>query len=184
MTIDELKKLWGNIDAQSSLPPSSAENIERRVVLHLVASTRDSLSSQFFRMAMICAVLPFLFLPFWTLSRILVIGAICFSLVQGSFQYFLGRYTDRIDLIGSTVTEALRRTVKLESMRGRFRTIGILMGLPLLAWFGYVIYLQDDMAMFIGYSAGVVIGAIIGLVKNARLARKIKQMKEELIDIE
>ncbi len=184
MTIDELKKIWGNIDARATLPPSSAENIERRVALHLVATTRDSLSSQFFRMALICAFLPFLFIPFWTLSKVLVIGAACFSLIQGSLMFILGRRTDQIDLIGSTVSEALRRTINLEAMRGRFRTIGICLGLPLLAWFGYVLFLQQDTTMFVGYTVGVIIGAVIGLAKNARMARQIRQMKEELRDIE
>lgn len=184
MTIDELKRTWNNIDTRSTLPPSSAEGIEQRVALHLVASTRDKLSAQFYRMAIICGLSPLMFIPLWKFSHALVISAICFFVIMAALQLVLGLKTDRIDITRSSIKRALESTVNLESLRGKFRIAGMCLGAPLLTFLGIVMYEQNDMAILIGFISGVIIGSIIGLIKNARLAAQIRMMKEELNDID
>ncbi len=184
MTIDELKQTWNNIDARSTMPASSAEGIEQRVALHLVASTRDKLSSQFYRLAVICAVAPLMLIPLWTFSHLLVILMAAFFVIMGVLQLILGLKTDRIDITRTTAARALEGTVKLETLRSRFRATGMCLGLPVMTYLGWVLYEQHDIYLFGGYILGVVIGAVIGLAKNARLARQIRLMKEELANID
>lgn len=184
MTIDELKRTWNNIDARSTMPPASAEGIEQRVALHLVASTRDKLSTQFYRMAILCVVSPLLLIPLWTFSHTLVIAATCFFLIMAILQLILGVKTDRIDITRTTTARALDGTIRLESLRGAFRIVGMCLGLPVIAFLGWVLYEQHDLGLFIGFVAGVAVGAIIGLAKNARMARQIRLMKEELTNVD
>ncbi|MDE6484949.1 MAG: YhcB family protein [Duncaniella sp.] len=184
MTIDELKRTWNNIDPGSAMPASSAEGIEQRVALHLVASTRDKLSTQFYRMAVLCVASPLLLIPLWTFSHPLVITATAFFLIMAILQLVLGLKTDRIDITRTSAARALDGTVRLESLRGTFRVIGMCLGLPVIVFLGWVLYEQHDTGLFIGFVAGVVIGAVIGIAKNARLAQQIRLMKEELANID
>ncbi|MDE6416172.1 MAG: hypothetical protein K2K68_04000, partial [Duncaniella sp.] len=156
MTIDELKRTWNNIDPGSAMPESSAEGIEQRVALHLVASTRDKLSSQFYRLAILCALSPLLLIPLWTFSHSLVIITTCFFLIMGALDLILGLKTDRIDITRTTAASALRRTVSLESLRSTFRYVGMCLGLPVIVFLGYVLYEQNDTKLLIGFAAGVV----------------------------
>ncbi len=184
MTLDELKQSWNNIDLKLTEVDESVKNIERSVANNRTSAMRSRVRSGSVTMGVISLIVPFLFIPFYTMSPLLVVCSFLFFFFCSFTYFYFARSVVRCEYGSMPVTEALRRTIDLERQRERFRMARMVVGIPLICFMIGVLYVGDEPLVFVGAAIGAVIGTAIGLLINHRFASALRSMKRELEEIE
>ena len=184
MTLDELKQNWNNIDLKLTEVEDTARSVERSVATNRTSAMRSRIRSGSIIMGIISLLVPFLFIPFYTMSPYLVVFAFLFFLFCSFTYFYFARSVGNCEYGSMPVTEALRRTIDLERLRERLRTIRMVIGIPLICFFIGMLYSDDEPLVFVGAAIGAVIGTLIGCLINYRFASTLRSMKRDLEEIE
>lgn len=184
MTLDELKQSWNNIDLKLTEVEDTAKRIERSVTSRRTSAMRSRIRSGSITLGIVSLLVPCLFIPFYTMSPYLVVFSFLFFFFCSFTYFYFARRVSDIEYGSMPVTEALRRTIDLERLRERLRTLRMVIGIPLICFLIGVLYSDDEPLVFVGAAIGAVIGTLIGCLINYRFASTLRSMKRELEEIE
>ncbi len=171
MDIDELKRQWNAVD----IPDSGVRAVEREVTSGRGAVTlRDRLMRISRRRALVClagALCMIPLVPDHTSMAVIVMGVM--HLVQM-------RNLRALDLSGTTVTDALRGVLRIETLRTVRRVTGIVMGVPLMLYIIFTVTSSYGTLMLPVCIAGMLAGCVVALLVNRRASRLLREIKKEL----
>ncbi|MEZ3558426.1 MAG: hypothetical protein K1V86_03045 [Duncaniella sp.] len=177
MDIDELKRQWNAVD----IPDSGVRAVEREVTSGRGAVTlRDRLMRISHRRALVCLAGALCMIPLVPDHTSMAVKVIIFFIVMGVMHLVQMRNLRALDLSGTTVTEALRGVLRIETLRTVRRVTGIVMGVPLILYIIFTTTSSYGTLMLPVCIAGMLAGCVVALLVNRRASRLLREIKKEL----
>lgn len=177
MDIDELKKQWNTVD----IPDSGVMEMEREVTSGRGAVTlRDRLMRISRRRALVCLAGALCMLPLAPDHPAMVVKAVIFFIVMGVMHLVQMRNLRALDLTGSTVADALRGVLRIETLRTVRRVAGLVMGVPLTLYIIFTVTSSYGTLMLPVCMAGMLAGCVVAVLVNRRASRLLREIKREL----
>lgn len=185
MELEDLKQGWKEMETRLERMEWQNKELMRQIAYSKVESAQQKLKKNYQRMTLLC-----LFAPFWSQGVYRLVdgtglGAWPFWLFFFAMAYMKGRMwrmVARLDCQSLTVKEALLAVYRLERWQHTTLLVGPLLALPLLAWFGWLLYQTNDMYLLGGAGFGLIVGGAIGWCVRLRLHRSLRQMREVLAE--
>lgn len=177
MDIDELKKQWNTVD----IPDSGVRDVEREVTSGRGAVTlRDRLMRISRRQALVCLAGALCMLPLVSDHTGMAVKVVIFFIVMGIMHLVQMHNLRALDLSGSTVTDALRGVLRIETLRTVRRVTGIVMGVPLTLYVIFTVTSSYGTLMLPICITGMLAGCVVAMLVNRRASRLLREIKKEL----
>lgn len=186
MELEDLKKGWKELDEQVDKLEPKDDMLASRVTQKRVTSAHQRLKKEYQNMTALCFLaaswLPMIQrhieeLPLGVMGLFLI-----FFLIMAAQKGFIWWKLSHVDYKRMTVKEALVSTHQLEKYQKTTTLVGIVLAVPLLAFFVVELYLLHEMYAFYGAWCGLLIGLWGGLHVRRRIKREIKELHEALKD--
>lgn len=186
MELEDLKKGWKELDEQVDKLEPKDDMLASRVTQKRVTSAHQRLKKEYQNMTAVClcasSSLPMIQrhieeLPLGVMGLFLI-----FFLIMAAQKGFIWWKLSHVDYKRMTVKEALVSTYQLEKYQKTTTLVGIVLAVPLLAFFVVELYLLHEMYAFYGVWCGLLIGLWCGLRVRRRIKREIKELHEALKD--
>ena len=179
--IDALRALW----QKSSVRIDDLEERNAELMRQLRAqklTSKKTQVSRYYRFSGIVAVTsPLWFLPMarmLPLSTLTMCVYLLFMIAAGVFTLWFARYITATDLYSLPVADAVRRMLRIDSIRHRAKIVGWICCIPVVI--PLLMDMSFDTSMMIGGIVGGVAGAAIGLAIDRRNRRLIRQIAASL----
>lgn len=179
MDIENLQNKWQSLGAPASTETSRRDS----ELLARLRSERCAPAADRLRMRYTCLGIIGLLFPCVALllrsqhefSIWLLITYSAFGIIFGVLNLVVARRVASASatIMSLPVVESVMKVEKLNRLRLRFRTLGIVCTIPLLAWLLAEISLFDPIALW-GGIVGAVIGVIISIILERRSSREFR----------
>lgn len=179
--IDSLRALW----QRSSVRIDALERRNAEPHAPLRAQKLTSEKTQVARYYRFCGIVglssPLWFLPMariLPLSVLTIVIYVVFMIATGIFAIWFFRYISRTDLYSLPVADAVRRMLRIDTIRHRAKIAGWICCIPVVALL--LMDMSFDTPMLVGGIVGGVAGGAIGLAIDRRNRRLIRQIAASL----
>lgn len=179
MNIDELRRSWNAIDADTREIDAANSDFRRKIESGTVTSARSRLLRTLRMQQVLILVGLFAIRVLWNFNPLLTGLCLLFFIIMGvlvSYEFF------RLRSISFPQIPVAQARWEIYAMKRRYfwyRVVGMTLGIPLVGWMLWFFY-GIDTGMFIGGCTGAVIGLAIGISINIRRARLLRQMRREI----
>lgn len=183
MDIENLHDKWKSLGA----PGDSASSLRDSKLLARLRSERFTPQAERLRRRYNCLGIIGLLFPCIALllrsehefSIWLLVTYSAFGVIFGILNFFVARRIASASetIMSLPVVESVIKVERLNLMRMRFRTIGIVLSIPLLLWLLFEISMFDQIALWAG-----IVGALIGIIVSIILERRCNREFHALID--
>jgi len=162
--LDQLKSDWNNIILQNEALKQRNRELTRRLASERVKTHKQKLIKNY-SIGYIGFAFPFFAYTMhqaFDASITLCVFYTLFGLIIGSYDIWFMNYLKRTDYMSLPTLEAIKQASKIVKYQNRATICGIISSIALLIPMFYEMYLADDMSLFYGGLAGLVLGASIG----------------------
>lgn len=178
MDIYDLKRQWDTLE----VPDTDILAMEREVSTGSgITTLRDRLMRISRRRAVVCFVGALCLAPPLVpeyLVMAVMIGV--FFMVMGVMHIVQLRCLRRLDLADVTVSEVMRRVLRIETFRVRRHIVGVVMAVPLTVYIIFTVTRDYGAVMLPACAVGLLAGCVVALFINTRATRLLNEIKREL----
>lgn len=186
MDLDEIRQEWKKQMLRIEVLEAQNEKLRKKLSVNSNVSRRDKLKRTYMIFIAISIVMvPWVFIMFpevglsWALTGVFA-GILTIEGIGNGYILWLIR---KLDFATMSTRDALRGVIRLENNRRYMKRFFMMLTIPAVAYFFYEV-MKDDVSMLVGGIVGGLIGGIVGYRQNREIKSIIKEMKQDLADLE